>query len=70
MAKTLILLGLLFLVVGIILNFAGQLPFSKLSKLPGDIVVKRDNFIFYFPITTSIAISIFLTLILSYFFKR
>lgn len=38
-----------------------------IGRLPGDIAVKRGNFSFYFPITTSIILSIILTLILSFF---
>ncbi len=37
----------------------------KLKKLPGDILIKKDNFTFFFPITTSIIVSIILTLILN-----
>jgi len=50
-----ILIGLLFI------SFE-KLPFN-LGKLPGDIYIKKDNFVFYFPITTSILISVVLSLI-------
>ena len=40
------------------------------SQLPGDIVVRRDNFTFHFPIVTSIVVSIVLTLLLNLFFRR
>jgi len=58
----LILLGAVFAVVGLILYLGGNLGF--LGKLPGDIRVERGNFKFYFPITTSILISIILTALL------
>ncbi len=65
--KSLILLGIVLIIVGIILNLSGKIPF--LGKLPGDIYIKKDNFSFYFPITTCIIISIVLTLIFSIFKK-
>ncbi|MCY3756416.1 MAG: DUF2905 domain-containing protein [Acidobacteria bacterium] len=70
MAKFFIALGLVFLAIGLILNFAGHLSFLKLGRLPGDLVFKRDTFTFYLPLTTSIVLSILLTLILSFFFRR
>ncbi|RMA93286.1 DUF2905 domain-containing protein [Hydrogenothermus marinus] len=60
--KSLIFIGLIIIFIGLILVFAEKLPFG-LGKLPGDIYIKKDNFTFYFPITTSILISIFLSLI-------
>jgi hypothetical protein len=65
--KTLIFLGLLLLVVGVILSFAGKLPW--LGNLPGDITIHRGRFTFYFPITTCIVVSIVISLVL-YFFRR
>ena len=62
MGKLLVLLGLLIAGLGLLVMLG--LP---LGRLPGDIAVKRDNFSFYFPITTSIILSIILTLILSFF---
>ena len=70
MAKVFIVLGLVFLAVGLILNFAGHFSFFKLGRLPGDLVFKRDQFTLYLPLTTSIVLSILLTLILSFFFRR
>ena len=62
MAKTLILIGLLFIVIGIGVQFMGKIPW--IGKLPGDILMKRENTTFYFPLTTCIVISIVLSLIL------
>ncbi|MGX9932079.1 DUF2905 domain-containing protein [Virgibacillus salarius] len=59
--KLFILLGLLFLVIGIIWTIIG--------KLPGDITIKKGNFVFHFPIVTSIAVSIILTLLFYIFGK-
>jgi hypothetical protein len=64
MGKALVLLGLGIAALGLLMMLG--LP---LGRLPGDISVKRDNFSFYFPITTSIILSIILTLIMG-LFKR
>ena len=62
LGKSLIIMGLLIALVGVILSFAGKIPW--LGRLPGDIYVKRDNFTFYFPLATSIIVSVVLSLIL------
>jgi formate hydrogenlyase subunit 3/multisubunit Na+/H+ antiporter MnhD subunit len=69
--KILVGIGVLLLVVGLILVFAGKVPgVGALGRLPGDIYIKRDNFTFYFPITTGILISIVLSLILGLLLRR
>lgn len=60
--KVLVLMGGLIVLVGIVLMFSDRIPF--LGKLPGDISIKRDNFQFYFPITTGIILSLLVSLIL------
>ena len=67
LGKTLIAIGLLLVVVGLVFVFAGRLPW--LGNLPGDISIQRERYSFYFPITTSIIISIIISLVL-YFFRR
>jgi hypothetical protein len=62
LAKGLIILGVVITAVGVLLLFANKIPF--LGKLPGDILVKRENFTFYFPLATSIILSILISLIL------
>jgi hypothetical protein len=54
--KWLIALGLLLVGVGILILMAGKIPY--IGRLPGDIRIERDNFKFYFPLTTSILLSI------------
>ncbi|MEW5862046.1 MAG: DUF2905 domain-containing protein [Pseudomonadota bacterium] len=66
MQKWLITLGIVLLVLGLAWPIVAKLG---LGKLPGDIVVKREGFTFYFPITTSILVSLALTLIL-WIFRR
>ncbi len=62
LGKALVLLGAVILVVGLLLLFAGKVPF--LGRLPGDIVIKRQNFTFYFPLATSIILSLLISFIL------
>ena len=62
MGRALVLIGLGIAGIGLLVMLG--LP---LGRLPGDIAVKRDNFSFHFPITTSIILSIILTLLLSLF---
>ncbi len=69
MGKYIALTGVVLLVVGLLMMFAQKLPLG-LGRLPGDIVIKRDNFTFYFPLATSILLSIILTLILNLLFRK
>ncbi len=66
--RGIIFIGIVIVIIGIILTFSDKLPFS-LGKLPGDIVYKKENTSFYFPITTSIIVSIILSLLLTLFGK-
>jgi hypothetical protein len=61
MARWLIVLGVVLIVVGLLWPWLARLG---LGRLPGDIVIERENFRLYLPITTSILISIVLSLIL------
>ena len=61
--KILLILGGIIIVIGLVLVFSHHIPF--LGKLPGDIVVKKDNFSFYFPLVTFLLISIVLTIIIN-----
>lgn len=61
MGRALMMIGLVILALGILLQLVGKVP--GLGRLPGDIVIKRDGFVFYFPLATSILISIVLSLI-------
>lgn len=68
LGKSLILFGVLLALVGGALLLAGKLPF--LGRLPGDILIRRERWSFYFPLTTGILISILLTLLFSLFGRR
>jgi hypothetical protein len=59
--KFLIVSGVLIAVVGVVIVLAGRLPW--VGRLPGDFYVQRGHFTFYFPLATSILVSVALTLI-------
>ena len=59
LGKLLLLLGGLLIIVGVLVMLAAKIPW--LGRLPGDIYIERPNFTFYFPVTTSILISIVLS---------
>jgi len=60
--KILIILGAVIILIGIVVLYANRIPY--IGRLPGDIYIKRDNFVFYFPLTTCILISIIIYIIL------
>lgn len=59
-SRFLIILGLVILAVGLLWPFLGKLG---LGHLPGDIVIRRDNFSFYFPVVSCVLISLVLSLV-------
>lgn len=62
MGKTLVVIGVVLIVVGLLWQVGGR--FLNLGRLPGDIVVEKENFRFYFPVVTCIIISVVLSLIM------
>lgn len=68
LGKTLIYLGIILVIVGIVLHFGGK--FFSLGRLPGDIHWEKGNFSFHFPIVTSLILSLLLTVILNLFTRR
>ena len=67
LGKMLILLGVFIILVGLFLLIGEKIPW--VGRLPGDIIIRRKNFTFYFPVFTSIVISIVLTLFFMLFRK-
>ena len=67
MGKTLISIGIVLVIVGLLVSFAGKVPW--IGHLPGDIHIQRGRFSFYFPLTTCIIVSIVISLV-AYWFKR
>lgn len=66
--KALMVIGAVIFAIGGIIMLSGRVPF--LGKLPGDILIQKKNFTFYFPIATSILISIVLTLLFCFVGKK
>ena len=66
--KWIVLAGVLIIVIGALIYFFYD-KLNWLGKLPGDIRIERENFRFYFPITTMIIISVIITLLVN-LFKR
>ena len=60
--KLVIVVGLLIVIVGVAIYFSSRIPW--LGRLPGDISIQRENFSFYFPLGTSILLSIIVSVIL------
>ena len=67
LGRILIVFGVVLVAVGLLLQLSGKLPW--LGRLPGDLRIEREHFSFYFPITTSILISVVLSL-LFWLFRR
>ncbi|MFC2093071.1 DUF2905 domain-containing protein [Bacteroidota bacterium] len=61
------IISIMIFIVGILLMFFNKIPF--LGKLPGDFVIKKNNLTIYFPLVTSIILSILLSLLFYFFFK-
>ena len=61
MQRILIAIGVALVVIGVLWPWVGKLP---LGRLPGDIRIEKDGFVFYFPIVTGIVISVVISLVL------
>jgi len=68
LGKALIALGLLLVALGAVLWVGPKVPL--LGRLPGDIIIQRDHFTFYFPLTTMLLLSLLLTLVLNLLWRR
>jgi hypothetical protein len=68
LAKFLIFTGVIIALFGLILFFAHKIPY--VGRLPGDIIIQRKNFTFYFPLVTCLLLSVVLTIILNLIFRK
>lgn len=66
--KIFIFLGLFFLLLGLIIVLGGKV--FPLGRLPGDFVIRRGNFVFYFPLMSGIILSVIITVILNIIFRH
>ncbi len=67
MGKLLIITGIFCILLGLFITYSHKFPFP--GKLPGDIVIEKENFRIYFPIVTSIVVSVLISIFL-YFYHR
>jgi hypothetical protein len=67
LGRVLLILAVVIAVLGVVLILAGR---GLIPRLPGDIAIERKNFRFYFPLGTSILVSLVLTLLLNLFLRR
>jgi uncharacterized membrane protein YkgB len=67
LGKMLVLLGVFIILIGLLLMVGDKIPW--VGKLPGDIVIKKEKFTFYFPLATCILISLLITLFFALFRK-
>ena len=68
LGRLLVIFGLLLVVVGALLILAPKIPW--IGRLPGDIVIRRENFTFYFPVATCIILSILLSILARLFWGK
>ncbi len=66
--RMLIIMGLLIAGLGLLFTLGGKIP--GFGRLPGDIVIQRKGFTFYFPVVTCIVVSVLLSFLLNIFFRR
>jgi len=66
--KMFMIFGGLFILTGLILQFAGKLP--GIGRLPGDIYIRKGSFTFYFPVVTSLLVSLVLSLVVNLFWRK
>jgi Protein of unknown function (DUF2905) len=69
MGRVLIAIGIALVILGLILTVGEKLP-VRLGRLPGDIVIRGKNSVFYFPLATSVLLSALLSLVLWLFNRR
>jgi hypothetical protein len=68
LGRMLIIFGLIVIVLGLLLSYGGKIPIlNKFGKLPGDFMIEKDGFILYFPLASSLILSLIVYLILKVF---
>lgn len=68
LGKYLVLAGIFIVLLGFLIMLAGKFP--GIGRLPGDVYVKRENFTLYFPLATTLILSLLLTVLLNIFSRR
>lgn len=70
LGRWIVSLGLILVGVGLVVMAAEKFSFFRLGRLPGDIVYRGKHTVFYFPLATSLLLSVLLTLLFSLFRRR
>ncbi len=70
LGRSIVSLGLILMGVGLVVMAAEKFSFFRLGRLPGDIVYRGKNTVFYFPLATSLLLSVLLTLLFALFRRR
>jgi hypothetical protein len=65
--RIIIIVGIIMVGLGLFLAFGGRIPF--LGRLPGDILIEKGGFTFYFPVVTLLVLSVVLTLIINFIWR-
>lgn len=68
LGKILLGMGLFLVLMGLVVLLMGKL--FSIGRLPGDIYIQKGNFTFYFPLVSSLLLSLILTIVLNLFFRR
>ena len=68
MGKVLIIMGIALVIAGVFFTLGAKLPWF--GRLPGDIIIHRKNFSFYFPVMTCVLLSVILSLVVFLFFRH
>ena len=68
LGRSIIGIGIFLVIIGLLLTVAGKIPGA--GKLPGDIFIKKENFSFYFPLTTCILVSIVFSAVMYFIGKK
>jgi hypothetical protein len=69
MGRALIILGIVIVLIGVLVSLGDRLPI-RFGRLPGDIVIRGKNSVFYFPLATSILLSVILSFVMWLFNRR
>ena len=67
--RGLIILGIVIVLIGVLVSLGNRLPI-RFGRLPGDIVIRGKNSVFYFPLATSILLSVILSFVMWLFSRR
>ena len=68
MSRLFITFGIVFIIIGLLFQLFGKLP--GFGRFPGDLYIRKGSFTFYFPVVTSLLISLALSFIINLFWRK